>query len=72
MILTREKRDKVEVIWVKKVNVMAILLLIVGRIHADVTIPSVIDIAIQLLSISSFCLSKSHVCYSSEHHASGN
>ena len=51
---------------------MAILLLIVGRIH--VTIPSVIDIAIQLLSISSICLSKSHMlfCYSSEHHASGN
>lgn len=42
---------------------MAILLLIVGRIHADVTIPSVIDIAIQLLSSSSFCLSKSLVCY---------
>ena len=41
----------------------AILLLIVGRIHADVTIPSVIDIAIQLLSISSFCLSKLHLCY---------
>lgn len=61
--LNEGKRDKVEVIWVKKINVTAILLLIVGRIHADVTIPSVIDIAIQLLSISSFCLSKSHICY---------